>query len=334
MSSNEAALEAESQTALIYSLCITLVTISTLSVGLRLYTRTRILKIVGSDDFAIVVAQILAIAVSIATILEAKWGLGRHTQFVSEESMIRQLRCLYSVVLIYNPAQIITKISFLIHYRRLFPGPRTQQVCFWLLIFIVFWGVVQEFILAFGCIPLSLIIPSMTGKCLYTLPIWYTTSSMNIVTDFAIFIVPIPSVLELQMQTRKKVLLCGLFGLGFLQVTCIISVIRLFTLYHSVKTTDPSWDNAPTAYWTIIELNCGILCACLPTLRPLLAKSLPRFGTTWSGSRSNTGVSHNLSTRQRKSRAGAKDGIYVQTEVELHSTTELRTHASGSSEET
>jgi hypothetical protein len=40
----------------------------------------------------------------------------------------------------------------------------------------------------------------------------------------------------------------------------------------ALNTTDSTWDNVPTSYWSVIELNTGILCACLPTLRPLLRK--------------------------------------------------------------
>ncbi len=52
--------------------------------------------------------------------------------------------------------------------------------------------------------------------------------------------------------------------------TCVISIIRLFTLASATNTTDPTWDNVPTSWWSVVELNCGILCASLPTLRPLL----------------------------------------------------------------
>jgi hypothetical protein len=46
--------------------------------------------------------------------------------------------------MIYNAAQIFTKISFLIQYRRLFPSDRIQALCFWLLLFISAWGLAQE----------------------------------------------------------------------------------------------------------------------------------------------------------------------------------------------
>ncbi|KAF2466018.1 uncharacterized protein BDR25DRAFT_238612 [Lindgomyces ingoldianus] len=329
MLKGDVTLEAESQTALIYSLSIIFVTLSTASVGLRLYTRGKVLSVLGPDDITITIAQVLAIAVSVTTILEAIWGLGQHTKFVPLESTLKQLKCLYSNILIYNAAQIITKISFLIQYRRLFPGTGTQRVCLWLLVFVVAWGITQEFLAGLACSPLAAIVPKMADKCISPLPIWYLTSSMNIVTDFMIFVIPVPSVLKLQMRTRQKLLLCALFCLGFF--ACIISLVRLSTLHKGINTTDPMWDNAPTAYWSVVELNCGILCACLPTLRPLISKIVPRFLSTKNGTCSTTRISHQLSTLQKKSRAEAEmdDRIYIQKEVELHSTTELRTNAAG-----
>jgi hypothetical protein len=92
MAANEDDLRGESQTALIISLAIVFPTLSLTSVLLRLYTRTRILRIFGADDVTISIAQVLAIAVSVTTVLEAVWGLGRHTQFVSPQDAIRQLK--------------------------------------------------------------------------------------------------------------------------------------------------------------------------------------------------------------------------------------------------
>ncbi|KAF2740976.1 hypothetical protein EJ04DRAFT_419179, partial [Polyplosphaeria fusca] len=254
----------------ITSLAIIFVTLSTVAVVLRMYTRRHLLHNVGPDDTMIGVAQVLAIAVSITTILEAVWGLGRHTRFVSPTDAIKQLRCLYANTIIYNAAQTLTKVSFLVLYRRLFPSHRIQNVTLWFLGFIVVWGVIQEFIVALSCMPLETVVPSMAGKCIWTLPVWYLTSCMNIATDFGIFVIPIFPVFKLQMRTRQKVLLLGLFCLGFF--ACVISLIRLSTLHQGINTTDPFWDNAPAAYWSVVELNCGILCACLPTLRPLVSK--------------------------------------------------------------
>lgn len=46
--------------------------------------------------------------------------------------------------MIYNAAQILTKISFLIQYRKLFPSDRVRLICLCLLVFIAAWGIAQE----------------------------------------------------------------------------------------------------------------------------------------------------------------------------------------------
>lgn len=73
MATTEDGLRAETKAVLINSLAIIFVTLSSLSVLLRLYTRGRILKNIGADDVTIIVAQILAIAVSVTTLLGMFW---------------------------------------------------------------------------------------------------------------------------------------------------------------------------------------------------------------------------------------------------------------------
>ena len=58
---------------------------------------------------------------------------------------------------------------------------------------------------------------------------------------------------------------------------CITSILRLHSLYVVSKTTDITYDNVGAATWSSVELNVGILCACLPTLRPILNKFFPRL---------------------------------------------------------
>ncbi|KAF2017379.1 hypothetical protein BU24DRAFT_149608 [Aaosphaeria arxii CBS 175.79] len=323
---DEGAFRHESQATLINSLAIIFASLSTIAVFLRLYTRLRILNVFGADDVMIALAQVLAIATSVTTVLEAKYGLGRHTKFVPAGDALKQLKLLYANIMIYNASQILTKVSFLILYRRLFPSVRIQKVCFWLMICIAFWGITQEFIVGFSCTPLTSFLPSMEGKCIYTLPVWYLTSCMNIVTDFVVFLIPVIPVLKLHMGSKQKGMLLGLFCLGFF--TCIMSLVRLSTLHKGINTQDPFWDNAPAAYWSVVELNCGIICACLPTLRPLIQKITPHLLSTGPRTGTNTNFSNELDRFPKHDTQTNKDvehGIFVQKDLEVHSTTELRT---------
>ena len=115
--------------------------------------------------------------------------------------------------------------------------------------------------------------------------------------------------------------------------TCVISLVRISKLAQGINTTDPYWDNAPGAYWSVVELNCGILCACLPTLRPLISLLIPNLLSTnrHSGAASvddarRLTFPHN---NTKETIQGSEAGILVQTEVELHSTTDLRSGEPG-----
>lgn len=60
--------------------------------------------------------------------------------------------------------------------------------------------------------------------------------------------------------------------------TCIISVVRATKLEAVVNAGDPSYYGAPGAIWSMVELNCAILCACLPTVRHLIGSWIPCLG--------------------------------------------------------
>jgi hypothetical protein len=103
-----------------------------------------------------------------------------------------------------------------------------------------------------------------------------------------------------------------------LSSTCIISIIRLFTLRAALNTPDPTWDNVPTSYWSVAELNIGILCASLATLRPLLRRIVP-------GLRSHSEIAYQYKSdlksaaekeRDESERAGGVRDIYAIPDLE------------------
>ncbi|KAK3328765.1 hypothetical protein B0H66DRAFT_596382 [Apodospora peruviana] len=279
-------LDAETRVPLLIGMSVAFVALSTLVVGLRLYTRYFVVSALGPDDLTISIAQVLSIGVSVATVLQAKYDLGRHVWMVSPDDSIRQLKCLFAAMTIYNLAQILTKTSFLLQYRRIFQAEkRTRKICLYLLIFLAAWGITQEFLVGFACNPVAIFIPSQASVCISSLMVWYLTSVMNIVTDFIVFMVPLPAIRGLQLRRKQKLLVTSVFCLGFF--TCVISIVRLFTLHSAINTTDPTWDNVPSAYWSVVELNCGILCASLPPLRPLLRR-MNVLGLSRSGGGTHT----------------------------------------------
>lgn len=66
----------------------------------------------------------------------------------------------------------------------------------------------------------------------------------------------------------------------FLHSACIASILRLYLLYKFSVGTDTTWDPTGTATWSSVEINVGIICGSVGTLRPLLSNLFPNvFGS-------------------------------------------------------
>lgn len=57
----------------------------------------------------------------------------------------------------------------------------------------------------------------------------------------------------------------------------LVSVVRLHTLDNISNSSDVSFDNVAHATLSAVEVNVGIICACLPAMRPLLALTMPKY---------------------------------------------------------
>jgi hypothetical protein len=82
----------------------------------------------------------------------------------------------------------------------------------------------------------------------------YIGSVTAIFYDIAILILPIPMVMKLQMNQRKKVGLMGLFLLGVFTTVC--SIMRL----TQVEAIISSGDVTGLVLWATVEMNVGVSC--------------------------------------------------------------------------
>lgn len=96
-----------------------------------------------------------------------------------------------------------------------------------------------------------------------------------------------------QMPRRQKAILAVTFGFGlFVTIIDIVRVVYLQRaasdeLNESIKganNTGPGsydsnfyWDAALSFMWSAVEANVGIMCACVPALKPMFVKLVPRL---------------------------------------------------------
>jgi len=165
-----------------------------------------------------------------------------------------------------------------------------------------------------SCIPIEHLWTFEEGYC-HPYAVWNANSVINIVTDFLIFCLPLPGIFSLRLPKRKKIGLCVVFTLGFGYVSgflflrrgradlrgtgsiCVISLVRLL-LFLLNDFSDVTWESVTMTNLTCLEIDAGIVCACLPTLWPLLVRLFPTFfNDTQAGGDGNVGVEEGYVTQ-------------------------------------
>ncbi|KAK4208919.1 integral membrane protein [Rhypophila decipiens] len=282
----------DSKIVLIVTILSVCAFISTTLVALRVYTRAVILKGFGLDDWILIVAQILCLGAIAIIGMEEHYGLGKHIWLILDKPAIFEnyLVTFYASLLVYNASLLLVKISITLMYRRIFVTRIMRIVTVTTLVFLVAWGFAMEFSLAFICVPAKRfwdISANPEGFCHDFLKVFLAVAVTNMLTDFIIFLIPLPSIRTLQLPLKQKLALAFILCLGLL--TCIVSIIRLQSLPAAAAAVDTTWDNTEAALWSIIELTVAIIAACLPTLGPLMSRFFPRFMNLSSSARNNGG---------------------------------------------
>lgn len=116
--------------------------------------------------------------------------------------------------------------------------------------------------------------------------------AVNTISDFIIFLWPIIPLWQIQISLRQRLNLCVVFGFGM--ITCLGAIVKIAFAKRYLS----SWDSTckmessfycpdirlihppdmagPMVITFAIEYNVGIMCACLPCLRPLLVMMFPK----------------------------------------------------------
>ncbi|KAI5921680.1 hypothetical protein F4810DRAFT_712297 [Camillea tinctor] len=250
--------------------------IATIAVALRFYTRSLIIGQIGADDYLVLVAWMLAIATGIAQCANTRDGLGKHIwDLEGPEEVSRYLKGFFLSIVFYNACLLFAKLTFLTQYYRVLTIKKMQIVLVIAMVVIGMWGASQVFLAIFLCNPVAGFWDSSPdARCIPTPLEWYINATGNIVTDITIFILPMPVLGHLNLPKAQRVMLIGIFSLGFF--TCAISAIRIKYLKQG---GDFTYENIGGSSWSITELCSGVTCACLPTLRPLASKWMPALST-------------------------------------------------------
>ncbi|KFY07700.1 hypothetical protein V492_06903 [Pseudogymnoascus sp. VKM F-4246] len=256
----------------------------------------------GADDYIMIVAQVLSIGVMVCMVLEVGKGVGRHNQdpiYMKNMSTIIKIGFFRGLFLVTGIS--LVKISVGLFLLRIVEGTVYKRIIIGTIGFLIIFTLACLGTLIFQCIPVSAAwdfaqrpppFGKGNAKC-YSTPIFTAiglfNGAVNIATDVAFAVLPIPVIWKLSVNIRTKISLIFILSLGFM--ACVAAIVRESLLVNFFEQKDGNFHNA-YALWNYAELAVGIIAACLPALRPLFAFLLDKASSTFASGQPGLSTRH------------------------------------------
>ncbi|KAL1304335.1 hypothetical protein AAFC00_000736 [Neodothiora populina] len=249
----------------IITIAVVFPVIAVLISGLRLATRMAASR-VGWDDIFITLSALLGIGYSATSIYQTRWGLGLQTRDFPPENLVRFSRVQYCGGPQYCLAVLGFKLSLLFSYLRVAGFNRAYAVTINVVIVaVIISQVIFAILLSAACHPISKQWnPALPGECIDTLATYFALGGTSLTWDLIIIVLPLPIVRRLQLDRQNKMALGVVYGLGFF--VTVVQAIRMRTVAKLANYVE----SEAIIEWSIVEMNLGVIVACVPALAPLL----------------------------------------------------------------
>ncbi|KAK8872440.1 Satratoxin biosynthesis SC1 cluster protein 4 [Apiospora arundinis] len=149
----------ESRAGLIYAVVSVLMAIASIAVGLRFYTRARVLGIIGFDDWLCLTSLVVLLALGSSGLkmklagrdqvyadqcktmtTVAGEGLGRHVGTLPQpDGFSNYMKTFYVLIILYNLAIVSFKLCFLAQYHRIMTTKRMRRLIYAAAAFVSIW---------------------------------------------------------------------------------------------------------------------------------------------------------------------------------------------------
>ncbi|KAI0802649.1 hypothetical protein GGR55DRAFT_683133 [Xylaria sp. FL0064] len=248
-------------------------------VALRLYAK-QMIRNVTIDDWLLLAALLFALAMVVPFYFYIKLNyFGWHAVDVPKFDPTPGLWWFYLAQIFYNPVLALVKASVLLFLLRLGGHQRNvRYFIYGLLTFNTLQAIAVLLVAIFQCIPISAnwdLTAKATARCIN--PVFHVIiSSITIVTDLFVLIIPFWIFLRLKLPVAARVAIIGAFLTG-LGVT-IIGAVRLSNVYKLFfvppdPNADPYYDIGITL--NSLEINLAIVSGSVPGMRPIFRKWFP-----------------------------------------------------------
>jgi hypothetical protein len=131
-------------------------------------------------------------------------------------------------------------------------------------------------------------------KCDRLFVAYIVCAALNVATDVAILLLPFWILRPLQISTGRKIAIGMVLMGGGLYVflnsedtmlytnyasVSAVSILRLVINIQTDKDLDTTYAWGNSVKWSLIETWCGLICACLPCIKPALDRYCPRVSS-------------------------------------------------------
>lgn len=238
----------------------------------------------GPDDWVILWTLILGVP---CTILNSVGlianGLGRDVWTVTPDELTKFIMFFFVLQIFYLALMCLIKLSLSLFYLYIFPGTTVHRLLVATCVFNAVFGVAFVLTGMFSCTPIShywtqYVNPEISGRCINLNLFAWVHAAFNIATDLWMLALPLSQIKSLDLSWKKKFGVIFMFLIG--AFVTIVSVLRLESLLVFANSTNPTWENWIVAWWSTIEVNVGMICTCLPTVRLILVRVAPRMFST------------------------------------------------------
>ncbi|KAI0199646.1 hypothetical protein F4808DRAFT_203130 [Astrocystis sublimbata] len=272
---------------------ISLLILSTISFGLRIWARFATGARLWWDDYWMFWVMAVCVLMSTFDFLLLSYGSGVHQMDLAPETATMFIKLLWFYMLVWAAGVFSVKVGILLFYWRVFQRTVNFRYSAIVVSFIstgIFFS--NFFSFTFQCFPVQKFwLPETPGSCINQNAFYLSSAIINVFGDVAVLSLPLPIIWNLQASRGRKWSLSFLFLLGAFVV--IASIFRIIAVTQ-IDPTDFSFTNVGGGLWSTVEVEVGFICANLPAVRPLVFKLL-RMDPTRNGSAATP--KYNLSSK-------------------------------------
>ncbi|KAG5942286.1 hypothetical protein E4U53_007280 [Claviceps sorghi] len=238
----------------------------------------------GADDWVVVATLTVGLPCAVVNHVGLmRHGLGRDAWTLSTDEVSVFAMYFYVLEVLYLVDISLVKMTLLAFYLSIFPSVSTSRWTRRLL-----WGSVGfnamlaaacVLVTVFQCRPVSHYWTQFVedgaagGRCVPAAPAAWVNGSLNVAQDIWMILIPLFEVRHLRLHWKKKMGVVLMFLLG--TFVTVVSALRLAYLSSFDASINITWDYYDVALWSTIEINVGIICTSLPTMRLILVRLSP-----------------------------------------------------------